>query len=219
MRHLFLLFIGLLLLPLCSMAQQRTIRGQITDAAEKTPLPGVNITAKGTSVGVVSDAQGNFLLNLPAGATTLIVSSVGFNSQEITVGTRAEIDVVLVADTKQLSEVVVTAVGIAREKKALGYSVTTISSDRLAQVSEPDPLRALTGKVAGVNVQGAGGAAGGQPTSPSGEIRRSPTITSRCLWWTGFRSITRRSRPTAGLPVEPRLPTALLTLTRTISKT
>ena len=100
MRSLFLLLLGsLLLLPLCSMAQQRAIRGRITDAAEKTPLPGVNITAKGTSVGVVSDAQGSFLLNLPAGANTLIVSSVGFNSQEITVGTRAEIDVVLVADT------------------------------------------------------------------------------------------------------------------------
>jgi TonB-linked SusC/RagA family outer membrane protein len=162
MRHLFLLLLGsLLLLPWCSVAQQRTIRGRVTDAAEKTPLPGVNITAKGTAVGVVSDAQGSYLLNLPAGATTLIVSSVGFVSQEITVGSRADIDVMLVADTRQLSEVVVTAVGIAREKKALGYSVSTISSDRLAQVSEPDPLRALTGKVAGVNVQGAGGAAGG----------------------------------------------------------
>ncbi len=97
----------------------------------------------------------------PDRKAVLVFSSVGFQAAEITVGSQQTIDVTLTADTKQLSEVVVTAAGIVRDKNALGYSVSTLDATKLAQRSEPDPLRALTGKVAGVNVQGSGGAAGG----------------------------------------------------------
>ena len=155
------LLIFVLLLPLISLAQQRVIRGKVTDAAEKTALPGITITVKGGTLGTVTDAQGTYQLNVPDEKATLVFSSVGFRGQEITVGNRQVIDVTLIADTKQLSEVVVTAAGIKRDKNALGYSVSTLDATNLAQRSEPDPLRALTGKVAGVNVQGSGGAAGG----------------------------------------------------------
>ncbi|MGA0556591.1 SusC/RagA family TonB-linked outer membrane protein [Larkinella sp. VNQ87] len=152
----------LLLLPFLSLAQQKLVRGKVITAEERTALPGVTVSVKGNNqVGAVTGAEGEYQINVPAGATTLVFSSIGFQTQEITIGAQSTIDISLATDTKQLSEVVVTAVGIAREKKALGYSVSTINSSKLAQISEPDPLRSLSGKVAGVNIQGSGGAAGG----------------------------------------------------------
>ncbi|GAB3699395.1 SusC/RagA family TonB-linked outer membrane protein [Spirosoma flavus] len=150
-----------LLLPVFSFAQSRIIRGKVGDATSKEVLPGTTITVKGGTLGTVTDAQGTYQINVPDKNTTLVFSSVGFQSQEIVVGTKEVIDVQLVADTKQLSEVVITAAGIKRDKNALGYAVSTLDATKLAQRSEPDPLRALTGKVAGVNIQGSGGAAGG----------------------------------------------------------
>jgi TonB-linked SusC/RagA family outer membrane protein len=157
----FLIGSIILLVPLTSWSQDRVIRGRVTSVIDQSALPGVNVSVKGTTAGAVTNAQGEYQLSLPTGATTLVFSSVGFQTVERTVGTSSTIDVVLETDVRQLSEVVVTAAGIAREKKALGYSVSTLSGTKLAQISEPDPLRGLTGKVAGVNVQGAGGAAGG----------------------------------------------------------
>ena len=151
----------ILLLPLCALCQQRVVSGKVTDSVEKTALPGTTVTVKGSTVGTVTDAQGTYQLNVPDRKAVLVFSSVGFEAKEVVVGSQQVIDVTLVADTKQLSEVVVTAAGIKRDKNALGYSVSTLDATKLAQRSEPDPLRALTGKVAGVNVQGSGGAAGG----------------------------------------------------------
>ncbi len=157
-----LLGLGLLFCCFCNAsAQQKTIRGKVTAAEDGTTLPGVSIVVKGATNGTVTDAQGAYQISVPETAKTLVFSFVGYAPQEINVGNASTIDVQLGVDTKQLSEVVVTAVGIQREKKALGYSVSTIKSSQLQQVSEPDPLRALSGKVAGVNIQGSGGAAGG----------------------------------------------------------
>ncbi|MCX6218452.1 SusC/RagA family TonB-linked outer membrane protein [Spirosoma sp.] len=155
------LFALLCLLPLLSVAQQRVVRGKVSDANGKESLPGTTVTVKGGTAGTVTDAQGTYQINVPDKSATLVFSSVGFQLQEVSVGNQQVIDVSLIADTKQLSEVVVTAAGIKRDKNALGYSVSTLDANKLAQRSEPDPLRALTGKVAGVNVQGSGGAAGG----------------------------------------------------------
>ncbi|TAH13177.1 MAG: SusC/RagA family TonB-linked outer membrane protein [Runella slithyformis] len=158
------ILLGLGLLFCCfwsASAQQKIIRGKVTAAEDGTTLPGVSVVVKGSTTGTVTDGQGSYQLNLPETAKTLVFSFVGYASQEINIGNASTIDAKLGADTKQLSEVVVTAAGIQREKKALGYSVSTIKSSQLQQVSEPDPLRALSGKVAGVNIQGSGGAAGG----------------------------------------------------------
>ena len=157
LRLLALILLG----PLCAFSQVRTVSGRVSDSAEKAALPGTTITVKGTTTGTVSDADGRYQIVAPNEKAVLVFSSVGFNAKEVVVGAQQTIDVVLVADTKQLSEVVVTAAGIVRDKNALGYSVSTLDATKLAQRSEPDPLRALTGKVAGVNVQGSGGAAGG----------------------------------------------------------
>lgn len=158
------ILLGLGLLFCCfwnASAQQKTIRGKVTAAEDGIALPGVSIVVKGASGGTVTDGQGTYQLSVPETAKALIFSFIGYATQEITIGNASTLDVKLGVDTKQLSEVVVTAAGIQREKKALGYSVSTIKSSQLQQVSEPDPLRALSGKVAGVNIQGSGGAAGG----------------------------------------------------------
>ncbi|GAA4411881.1 SusC/RagA family TonB-linked outer membrane protein [Nibrella viscosa] len=161
MKHVCFLLVGLWLVPSLLFGQARSITGKVTSAEDNTAQPGVSVTVKGTTVGVITGPDGSYQINVPADGKSLVFSSIGFQAQEVPIGNRSQIDLALKADTRQLSEVVVTAVGIAREKKALGYSVSTISSAKLAQVSEPDPLRALTGKVAGVNIQSSGGAAGG----------------------------------------------------------
>ncbi len=162
MKKRILLGLGLIFCCFWSAsAQQKTIRGKVVSAEDNAPLPGVSVIVKGATTGTATDAQGSYQLNLPETAKILVFSFVGYASQDVSIGNSSIIDVRLSTDTKQLSEVVVTAAGIQREKKALGYSVTTIKSTQLQQVSEPDPLRALSGKVAGVNIQGSGGAAGG----------------------------------------------------------
>lgn len=161
MKQLLLLLTGLWLVPALLFGQTRSISGKVSSAEDNAVLPGVSVTVKGSTMGVITGPDGAYQLTAPPDAKTLIFSSIGFQAQEVSIDNRSSISIVLKADTRQLSEVVVTAVGIAREKKALGYSVSTISSSKLSQISEPDPLRSLSGKVAGVNIQGAGGAAGG----------------------------------------------------------
>lgn len=141
-------------------AQERTISGKVTSSEDGVPLPGVNVIVKGTTAGTVSDIDGNYKVTVPEGAETLTFSFIGFTEQEVPINGQSTINIQMVSDTRQLSEVVVTAVGIERERKALGYAVTEIESERIAQRAEPDPVRALQGKVPGVNIIGAGGAVG-----------------------------------------------------------
>lgn len=141
-------------------AQNRTVTGKVTSGEDGSPLPGVNVVIKGTATGTVTDVSGEYAISAPQEGGVLVFSFIGLTSQEIEIGQRNVIDVSLSQDVTQLGEVVVTAIGIEREKKALGYSVAQVGSDRLAQLSEPDPLRALTGKVAGVNIFASGGMPG-----------------------------------------------------------
>ena len=141
-------------------AQDRRVTGKVTAAEDGVPLPGVNVVVKGTSLGTVTNTEGVYALNVPSESTTLIFSFIGLITQEIEIGDRTVIDLQMSQDVQQLGEVVVTAVGIERERKALGYSVETVSGDKVQQVSEPDPLRALTGKVPGLNIIASSGAPG-----------------------------------------------------------
>ncbi|MFX1704522.1 SusC/RagA family TonB-linked outer membrane protein [Chitinophaga sp. CC14] len=122
------------------------------------PFPGATVMEKGTGNGVTSAGDGTFTLKVKEGAT-LVITAIGYSITEVKASDAGIVR--LKAAVKQLQDFVVTAAGIARQKNSLGYSVSTITSDKLAQKSEPDPVRALTGKVAGVNVQSAGGVAGG----------------------------------------------------------
>ncbi len=141
-------------------AQERTVTGKVTAAEDGVPLPGVNVVVKGTSLGTVTNTAGIYTLNVPANSTTLVFSFIGLTTQEIEIGARSTVDLQMSQDVQQLGEVVVTAVGIQRERKALGYSVETVDGNKVQQVSEPDPLRALTGKVPGLNIISSSGAPG-----------------------------------------------------------
>ncbi len=140
--------------------QQRMVTGTVTDE-DGAPMPGVTVTAVGTNVTVSTDNQGQYQITVPAEASSLMFHFVGFVDAVQVIGSRSVIDVRLTADQLELEEVVVTAAGIERKSNTLGYSVSTLTADNLAQKNEPDPVRALTGKIAGVNIQGAGGVAGG----------------------------------------------------------
>jgi TonB-linked SusC/RagA family outer membrane protein len=142
------------------MAQERKITGKVTVAEDGSDLPGVSIQLKGTSKGVQTDGTGSFSFNAPENGGTLVFSFVGMLTQEISIGNKTRIDVQLVNDTKQLSEVVVTAFGISKAQKALGYSTERIDATKLQQKSEPDVLRALQNKIPGVNIVGSNGIAG-----------------------------------------------------------
>lgn len=140
-------------------AQDRTVSGKVTAVEDGSALPGVNVVLKGTATGTVTDASGNFALSVPT-VGTLVFSFIGLSSKEVPIAGRSVVDVQLSQDVQQLNEVVVTAVGIEREKKALGYAVSNVGADRIAQKAEPDPVRAIQGKVPGVNIVGSGGAVG-----------------------------------------------------------
>ncbi|WP_018619233.1 SusC/RagA family TonB-linked outer membrane protein [Spirosoma luteum] len=141
-------------------AQERTITGKVTAAEDGTPIPGASILLKGTTKGANSDADGSYTLSVPGNGGTLVFSFVGSATQEVQIGNKSKIDVGLANDSKQLGEVVVTALGQQRDKKALAYAVSNVKGDLLQQRSEPDPLRALAGKVPGVNITAGNGAPG-----------------------------------------------------------
>jgi TonB-linked SusC/RagA family outer membrane protein len=136
---------------------QRTITGVVSDGNSQ-PMIGASVVVKGTTKGVVTDLDGKFSLEVPADATTLVFSFTGSETQEIALGSSNVIDVSL--KELQLQEVIVTAIGIQRDKKSLGYSATDLKSSDIMQRSESDPIRTLSGKVAGVNIVGGGGAPG-----------------------------------------------------------
>ncbi|MFN3839217.1 MAG: carboxypeptidase-like regulatory domain-containing protein, partial [Cyclobacteriaceae bacterium] len=157
----FLLISFSLVLVLQVWAQERTITGKVTSAEDGTALPGVNVVLKGTSTGTVTDAGGSYrLAGVPSSGAVLVFSFIGLQTQEVAVGERTIVDVTMVADITQLSEVVVTALGAQTEKKALGYAVTSISGALVAQKAEADISRLLMGKIPGVNITPTGGVSG-----------------------------------------------------------
>jgi TonB-linked SusC/RagA family outer membrane protein len=156
-----LLTLGIFLsLSLGLFAQERTITGTVVDGSDNSPLPGVSVLIKGTSTGAITDVSGKYRIIAPANATTLVFTFVGFTTQEVEIAGRSIVDVSLAQDTKQLEEVVVTAIGIAREKKALGYAVTTVGNELISNRPEADVSRVLQGKVAGVNITSTSGISG-----------------------------------------------------------
>ena len=136
---------------------QTTVVGNVMDEGGE-PVIGASIQVKGTGQGTVTNVNGNFTLLTPAGSTTLIISYVGMIPQEVPIS--PNVQVVLKSDTELLDEVVVTAMGIRKERKALGYSVQDIKSDEILKNKTANVINSLSGKVAGVNVTQSSGAAG-----------------------------------------------------------
>lgn len=138
-------------------AQVQDVSGKVTDAKGEG-LPGVNVLVKGSTKGTSSDEQGLYKISLSPGETTLIYSFIGYTSQEVSVGERSVIDVTLKEDATQLSEVVVTALGIERSAKTLTYATQQLSGKQLADVRDANFVNTLSGKVAGIVVtQGSSG--------------------------------------------------------------
>ena len=134
---------------------QSTVSGTITAGEDSTPLPGVNILVKGTLQGTISDADGRYSIQVGDSQNDVLVFSfVGYVSQEVALGGRTTVDVSLLTDAKELSEVVVTALGIERETRDLGYAVQAIDGDDLTKARETNIGNALAGKIAGVTVVG-----------------------------------------------------------------
>jgi len=131
---------------------QRTITGTVSDS-QGQGMPGVNVIVKGTSAGTTSDATGRYNLAVnDAGPVTLVFSFIGYATQEVDAGTRTTVDVSLAEDVRELSEVVVTALGIERSTKALSSSITTVSGENFTKARENNLGNSLQGRVAGVNV-------------------------------------------------------------------
>lgn len=143
------------------LAQTGVITGTVTSAVEgEGPIPGVTIQVKGTTIGTVTDVNGKYTITVPTSATTLIFSYIGMKSQEVPINGRTVIDGVMQSDILGLEEVVVTALGIPRAKKALGYSVTDVKGEVLADRKETNVVNALQGLAPGVQITNASGAVG-----------------------------------------------------------
>lgn len=159
MRNFLPKLVLILLMGFSLPVLAQTVTGKVTSGGE--PIPGVSVTVKGTNNGTVTDPEGKYSLSIPNSKTTLVVSFIGFSTQSVEVNGRSIIDIELVEDSKQLNEVVVTALGIKRESKSIGYSAQKIASKDLVQAAPPDIASGLMGKSAGLNISVPNGVQGG----------------------------------------------------------
>ena len=168
------LFVGIGLVT----AQTQKVTGVVISEEDGQPVVGASVLVKGTTLGTITDVDGNFnLSNVPSSAKTLQISYIGMQTQEVVI--KPNLKVVLKADAQKLDEVVVTAMGISREKKALGYAVQDVKSDALTRAANTDLAGALQGKVSGIDI-----------TPSSGMPGASSKITIR-----GSRSFTGDNTP------------------------
>ena len=157
----FLLLVSVFVFVLTSAwAQERTVSGTVTSSEDGSSLPGVNIVLKGTTTGTVTDVDGNYKLNVPEEGGTLVFTFIGLATQEIEIGARSVIDLQMAPDLTQLSEVVITAVGIEANKANLGYSVQSVQGDAVQEAKQTNLVSALNSKVAGVWVNQSSGSPG-----------------------------------------------------------
>lgn len=174
----------LALLMLCfvaqvAMGQNIRVGGQVTGSEDGLPIPGATVILMGTTTATGTDIDGNYSLEVPTNAT-LEVRYVGMKTTTVAVNGRTTVNIALQPDALQASEVTVTAMGIRRQNRALGYATTTVKGDDIAATNTISPINALQGKVAGVNITASGSAG----------VTGSPTITIR-----GAKSLNKNNSP------------------------
>ncbi len=152
MKRKLFMFLTLFLTGIGILTAQTQVRGTVVDEAG-IPIIGATIQVKGTAQGTVTDLDGQFTLTAPANGT-LVISYVGLLTQEVPVS--PVVNITLVPDTELLDELVVTALGITRERKSLGSAVQDINADELVKAASPNVISSLSGKVAGMQVNTAG---------------------------------------------------------------
>ncbi|MFT6866791.1 MAG: TonB-linked SusC/RagA family outer membrane protein [Cyclobacteriaceae bacterium] len=187
MKRILLLSFMSLTVAFAAIAQ-RTVSGKITSAEDGDGIPGVNVVLKGTTTGTTTDLDGNYRLSVPEEGGTLIYSFIGLLAQETEIGARSVIDIGMAADVTELTEVIVTAFGVERAEKSLGYSVQELDGDQLTEARETNIVNSLSGQIAGVQV-----------TNGSGNVGSSSRIVLR-----GPSSLTGENQPlfvVDGIPI------------------
>jgi TonB-linked SusC/RagA family outer membrane protein len=160
MKRVLLLFVLLLTVGLSAFAQTtHTVTGKVLDENGQG-YPGAGVTVKGTQIGTVTDANGDFMLSVPDGSDEFMIQAIGYNSRDVK-ETNGTLTVKLQPTSKQLEGTVVTALAIKREKRELGYTSTTVDAEELTEGNNTSPLSALQGKVAGANITSSTGGPGG----------------------------------------------------------
>ncbi|SFS54798.1 TonB-linked outer membrane protein, SusC/RagA family [Sphingobacterium wenxiniae] len=174
-------------LVIISEQQNLQVKGTVTDV-NQNPLSGATVRVKGSNVAKATDINGQFDIDVPVG-TVLVVSYTGYLSKEVTIQNSGSLTIALTADDQMLNEVVVTALGVTRERRTLGYSVTQINGETLTQARENNVANALVGKVAGLDV-----------TSTSGGVGSATSVVIR-----GASSLSQTNQPLYvinGVPME-----------------
>jgi TonB-linked SusC/RagA family outer membrane protein len=161
MKGMFLVFCGVLCMFSATFAQTRQVAGKVT-GTDNQAVASATIKVKGSNAAATTNADGTFSLNAPSGSFTLQISSTGFVTKEVTVGaTQSTVNVTLTAQLTDLSEVVVTALGVKREKKSLTYASQQVSGDEVRRAAGPNFMEGLSGKAAGIDIKISGSGAGG----------------------------------------------------------
>ena len=142
------------------LAQTRVISGVITSSEDKSPIPGVTIVVKSTTIGTTTNIDGKYVLSVPSKYTVLTYSYVGMKTKDVKIGESNTIDLALEPDVMNMDEIVVTAIGIPRETKALSYSVQNVSADDISKSGQTDMINSLQGKVSDVQIVNSSGVAG-----------------------------------------------------------
>jgi len=151
LNHVGLWLIVFLMMSNVVFSQDLVITGKVIEK-DGSAIPGVSVLLKGTNQGTTTDGNGSYKLSLPNNKSSLIFRYVGFAKQEIAVGNKTSLDVTLLAEAQQLNEIVVTALGIKKEARSIGYTTQDVQGSDLTKAREPNPINSLVGKVAGLTV-------------------------------------------------------------------
>jgi len=154
MKKTITLFICLFSLSLATWAQDKTVTGKVTSSQDKLGIPGVSILEPGTTNGTVSDIDGKYSIKVKSTTTQLRFSGTGLTTRTVDIPASNSLDLTMQPDVQKIGEVVVTALGIKREEKSLGYSTQKVSGDDLAAAKEANVINSLQGRVAGVSITG-----------------------------------------------------------------
>ena len=154
--------------------QETRVTGRVTSSEDGAGLPGVSVVLKGSQQGTITDGEGNYSISVPNSNATLVFSFIGFIEQEVPLNGRTAVDLSLEPSMEQLNEVVVTALGIEREERSLGYDVANVDGDDLRQVSQENVLSSLAGRVPGVTIN----QTSGPGSSMSVVIRGATSLTT-----------------------------------------
>ncbi len=159
-KFIFYISLAIIFSTQHTLSQTINISGKVISSEDSLSLPGVTVIVKGTETGTITNIDGLYTLEVPAENDTLVFSFIGMMTQEKAIAGKEIVNIMLRPQLYEVNEVVVTALGIRRESKALGYSATSVSNEELTKGRDRSMLNSLQGKVAGVNISSASGAPG-----------------------------------------------------------